>query len=68
MSSPSTLTLSLLNSRTGDRINIENVRCGTSLDRAELFALISLIESHVRATKPDMLDWLATRRHDSGTA
>lgn len=68
MSSPSTLTLSLFNSRTGNHIKIENVRCGTSLDRAELFSLIGLIEGHVRATKPDMLDWLETRAHDSGTA
>lgn len=40
----------------------------TSLDRAELFALIGLIEGHVRARKPDMLDWLETRAHDSGNA
>lgn len=61
MTSPSTVRLTLIDPR-AERVTIDDIACGPTLDRSELFTLIGQIETRLRAAKPDMLDWLVTRQ------
>lgn len=64
MTSPSTVCLTLIDPR-AERATIDDIPCGPTLDRSELFALIGQIEARLRLTKPDMLDWLLTHQETS---
>jgi len=61
MTSPSTVCLTLIDPR-AERVTIDDIACGPTLDRSELFTLIGQIEARLRIAKPDMLDWLVTRQ------
>lgn len=56
MDSPQTIQCMLVDEQTGESLVLTGLQCGISLTKAQLAALINVIELDIAALRPSLLD------------